>query len=267
MCDVAVQNLSGVQLDCRNHMIGHVMLTNVTDSTISNCRAVGIGLLSAQRVIISANTTNGTSPLGSAGIFVRNGGSNQILQNTIDGGWDGVPGSQVGGDDGILVYDETGDVIQNNTIRNVWDAGIEGVSGVANSTISGNAIVGAAIAGIGAYRNTAWRSNIVTGNNVSRANHLFLFENVAVGGATFGFVFRGNQFLNNRLSSRVQAPGQLTNQAVFAFDSSVDVDSNLIQANDFGTSGTSPLFVPSSGFVDGGGNTCTTGATQPITCH
>jgi hypothetical protein len=259
----SASNVSGVRLDCRGRSLGHVTLTGVTDFQIVNCSGASVELFGSQRVVVRNGHFAGTGLQISAVIVAKSGGHNTIVGNTIDGLWDGVPWDgvpshpAVGADDGILVYDETDDVIQDNTMRNIWDAGIEGVGTVANTLIDRNAVDNAAIAGIGAYYNTVWRGNTVSSNAVSRAPVMFLFQNSARGGATL-FAFTDNRFLNNRYA------GQTSVSLIIAFLADVAVQNNLLQGNQLGT--TRYSLSPASGFVDGGGNICALGQVVPIRC-
>jgi hypothetical protein len=65
-----------------------------------------------------------------------------------------------------------GDVVRDNTIMNVFDAGIEGVNAVTNTVIANNTVTNAILAGIGSYHCTHWASNTVNGNRVSSGQFL-----------------------------------------------------------------------------------------------
>jgi hypothetical protein len=93
----------------------------------------------------------------------------QILRNDMDGKWDGLIGSQYtynGADDGIILQDETDALVEFNTIRNVFDTGIEWLGVLNRATVRGNAIANTGISGFGGWY---WASELnckFIGNNV-----------------------------------------------------------------------------------------------------
>jgi parallel beta helix pectate lyase-like protein len=200
-CDVSV-TVGPIWPNCENHSINHITLTNVSASTVANCNAAAIELFGVRDSVVIRNHTRGVGLQISAGIDAKGGSGNRIVDNVVDGAWNGDAASRTGADDGVLLYGESGDIVQGNVIRNVRDAGIEGVSSVTNTIVSYNAIERVAIGGIGAYRNTKWRGNTIEGNLVSQTQSMFLFMNEAVGGVTSGFAFWHNQILNNRFYSQ-----------------------------------------------------------------
>ena len=86
------------------------------------------------------------SPHGSAdGIWFKSsdanpsGGGHYIAGNTIIGGWDGIGGEEEGSARGTFDRDT---VIENNTIRDCWDDGIQSEGGDQNVRIRDNDISG-----------------------------------------------------------------------------------------------------------------------------
>jgi hypothetical protein len=86
------------------------------------------------------------SPHGSAdGIWFKSrdanpsGGGHYIAGNTIIGGWDGIGGEEEGSARGTFDRDT---VIENNTIRDCWDDGIQSEGGDQNVRIRNNDISG-----------------------------------------------------------------------------------------------------------------------------
>src|SRR5579862_3874301 len=248
---------SGVQLDCRNHTVPSLSVSGVNNVSIANCTVSTASALSLTRTMMvtfdhntlvggllasasqyltlsnnhssgagatlattSAAATNNTfdalTPPFSAAIYLIEGGNNQVLQNTIDGGYDGK-GGQVGEDDGIELVDESNDTVQGNTIRNVFDAGIEGADAVAASVIANNTIVNAGYAGIGSYWCTNWSGNAITGNSVSRSPSLVTFffsasTTYCVNASTPGG-FSNNQITGNRFrTATIGGYNSLTNR-------------------------------------------------------
>jgi hypothetical protein len=247
---------SAVQVDCRGHMISGIQLSGVSGISIANC---GRGTLVS--VDKSTNVTIAHSAL--LGLYLTNGSGNQVLENTFDGGYDGSR-NPVGQDDGIVVGDETNDVIEGNIIRNVFDAGIEGLDALTNSKIVNNTIVNAGVAGIASYWCTSWIGNTISGNSVSNSERLgrFLYDvgqgkclNLATPGA-----FVNNQFIGNRFTN----PVGFLEGMFFGFSSlpAGAVVGNLLQGNDLGAAA-GPYTTPASGFTDGGGNICAQG-TSPF---
>jgi len=249
---------NGVQLDCHGHSLTGVLLTNVSNVRVTNCTFVtdlfGTGQ-SFAGVYHSSQVTFDHNRLSS--IFLEGGSNNTVLDNAIDGGYDGSL-KAVGQDDGVVLIDETGDTIRGNTIRNVYDAGIEGVDVVANSEIANNVIVNAADTGIGSYWCTSWTGNRISGNTVSHGSSLLKFiykvgTSKCVNPSTPG-AFADNQFVGNRFFDQTLEAG-----LVIAFDFPTlppgVVFNNLIQGNDIaGFLGPNP--VPAAGFVNGGRNVC-----------
>jgi Right handed beta helix region/Bacterial Ig-like domain (group 2) len=298
-----VSNVSGVQLDCRGHMASTLLIDNASAVTISNCSvptAVSViaattvtvtncsfaGLVASNVVSLTATNSvfsapaftvqvvNGTNVVlshdtvtsagGGGAVTLRNGVNNQVTHTSIVGGYDGSP-SPVGTDDGILLQGETGDVIQNNTISNVYDMGIEGVGIVQNVTLANNAFSNMGVAGMGSYWCTSWSGDVLRGNTVSMAPWLVLVLYEAgsnCGSTTPSALFTGNQFIANVF--RNPAPGWSGSVMPVARLSIVmpgQVSGNLLQGNDFGAND-GPNLSPLGGFADGGGNIC--GPLNPI---
>ena len=253
---------SSVQLDCRNHTVTGMLVSNVSNVLVTDCVFITQALGSGQSFANVDHSTNVTFEHNTLSAIVLSGGSNnRVLQNTIDGGYDGS-GRQVGQDDGVILIDEANDTIQGNVIRNVFDAGIEGIDAVTNSLIANNTIVNTGTTGIGSYWCTSWTGNTISGNDVSRTPGLFFFEyrvgtSKCVNPSTAG-AFANNRMVGNRFSNRV--PGGVEPSLWFNFPTlgAAGVFNNLIQGNDVGTA-QGPAVVPASGFINGGGNICAPG--------
>jgi hypothetical protein len=260
--------VSAVQVDCHGHAVSGLFLSNANTVTISNCVVTG-GQSAAGYyppvVVESGNTVTITNCVVTAtalnGIYLADGMNNQVLQSTITGGYPGGPAS-VGADDGIVIVYETGDIIQGNTISNVFDAGIEGGDTVRNTTLASNTITNAGASGIGTYWCTNWTNNVVRLNNVSQAGVMFYGEYktdpTKCGPGAPSANFTGNSFIGNQFRSPTVGTVPLVLQGMVAiFAAGTPVSGNLIQGNDFGTQGCA-LVVPTQGFTDGGGNICAT---------
>jgi len=216
---------------------------------------------------------SGTS-FGNLVVSLNGGNHNQVLQCTIDGGWNGTSYNTQGADDGIFVEFESDDLIQGNTVRNVFDAGIEPLGQMTGTTIADNDIAAAGVAGIGAYWGTAWQSDTISGNTVSQTPQLFNIQYLtdASRGATNPGLFQGNTITGNTLRSPTAFPasfcpscgGVPPNAALIDLHAIVaGVSGNVLQGNDFGTRSAGPIVMPVSAFADGGGNVCAQGGTLP----
>jgi Right handed beta helix region/Bacterial Ig-like domain (group 2) len=295
---LALSNVNTVTIsNCS--VTGALVITNANSVKVTNCTVAGaVSVLAATSVVIANSTisapasgafaitvVNGTNvellqdtisnnARGSSAVYLLNGVGNQVLQSTIGSSYDGgqLP---LGTDDGILVINETGDTIQGNTIKNFWDAAVEGVDLVANTTVADNTVSNVGAAGIGSYWCTNWTGDVVRNNDVSLAPTLLLVNYLVglgqCGPASLSVAFSSNQFIGNRFRSPIAgtlqslpAPGGSTSTQGPAARMIVTlpgtVTGNLLQANDLG-SNDGPFVSPSQGFIDGGGNIC--GPTNP----
>jgi hypothetical protein len=165
----------------------------------------------------STPTTTGTASLA-LGLF--DGSSNTASYNDIDGKW---PVTTSGGaDDGIVAGDESNDTIDHNTIKNVWDAGIEFIGVMTASTISNNQITNAWIAGIAAYYNDGFIDCNFAYNSVTQSLGGFYFQRrggLRPAGYATGFPAEtGIYFTGNNFSGNTYTPiGDVGEPSVFAF--------------------------------------------------
>jgi len=286
------------QLDCQGHDVSSVTLSGVQGFAIRNCLMHGttmtsLGVLRNLSVMSSARVTidssdelgqvvveacqgctfsndtfvypmAGFTPSGgsyaSCEICLDNGQGNTVSQSTIDGGWTGSGQQPV--DDGIGFNSEGNLTLRGNTIRNVFDAGIEGGTspGPVTATIQGNTITRAGFTGIGGYYLPGWQNSVFSGNTVSNAPNLWFFVHApsASAGVT-AMTLVNNQFVSNTFTS--PSPQGVGNAALIDYVNGglpYTVQGNLVQNNNFGT-GPGPLFSPVAGFIDGGGNICGSG--------
>lgn len=275
---------SQVAVDCAGHSLGGIFLgTGVSDVSIQHCRShPGFGkstgvsnvtiadntvpnyieFVSAQNALIQENR------ISPGGIIIEGGSGNRILDNEIDGGYHGHDltghGSDAFGvDDGIVLMNTSGNTVQGNTIANVFDAGIEGVSAVVHTTIAENTISNAILAGVSSYWCTAWDGDIIRGNTVSGSLAL-----LKVGASDSGlcgdnppavFYINDTTISNNRLLEPLtHTTGVPLGIDVFH----VSGTGNVLQGNDIGNYGV--RLAPLSAFTDGGGNVC--GSQGNFTC-
>jgi hypothetical protein len=227
-----------------------------------------------QNNIFNIPSING--PGSSDGVGSNWGARNQILNNTINGGWDSIPRlSPLGLDDGILLSNEDSDLIENNHISNTWDAGIETENVISSLTISGNDITNCMQVAIGGWYGNSWLGNHVLNNNADHVPSLFKF--------LFAGALQPYQtnvyFLNNDFEGNVlHTTSHLNWTSPFSdFNISAPLPSdtfvlgnNRLANNNFGTADLAPDFYPASMIVDGGGNICAPPSTTqgyPIVCN
>lgn len=207
--------------------------------------------------------------------------NNEFISNEIDGRSDGIYKSwqeNVGFDDGICLGNSTENRIEGNTIRNNWDAGIEGLGNVSNSLIKDNLLINNILLGIGSWYWSSWWNNTVEGNIVDNSDKLLHFVRLyGLRSIDDKMYFLNNQFINNKLinprdnpyhTSTMFFPKELNAYAdiVLSQDPNelpitpekVFVGNNLIMNNDFTKRIYAPLLGPASIFIDGGGNICNT---------
>lgn len=282
------------EVDCHNHVISGISLAGVTDVTLVNCVITGGVLISNSGNVAISNSTISSSGLGavdslgaggaiaverttnlsirnchvtasaqsvnSAVVSLRDSDHVTLIGNDLNANWDSnraTVGTQ-GADDGILLLgNEHDDIIQDNTIRNAWDAAIESVGNdgtgiTANERIEGNTITNCAVAAVGAYRGvTKWLNNIVRNNRVTQTAIFALFTdpidhtNQPIG---LPMRFENNLFESNSFQEKSTGYGQLV--ALFGFNPSnqpVSAFGNIIRANAFGNYDI--IATPTSGFV------------------
>jgi parallel beta-helix repeat protein len=230
-------NVSSVQLNCQGHNISNLLLSNVSNVTVSNCiisTASGsnvstltlsgstlevVNLVGSSSIVVQNNTIN--DPSGGAvslqgggnnqvvhniisgsngyGVLLQGGSNNQVVQNTINGLYNGGP-TQNGLDDCVALQNEVGDLIQGNTFMNSFDTGVESVDSLANTTIADNTMTNIGNAGIGAYYCTNWANNVVRNNSVSGSPGLLLVtssQGPKCGSQITAAGFTGNQMIGN----------------------------------------------------------------------
>lgn len=224
----------------------------------------------------------------SAGVLTSTwGGNNRIFANVLDGRWDGTPGTVNGADAGVMLQDESGTTVEDNTISRVHGCGIEWLGKLATATLQRNQIAQAGVCGIGGADWASLVSSTMRDNRVRQVPTLFGFTRVyGLRPARFedGFQrpadtaaeFRDNLFEGNRLEepfagtnpsaymplfNRLGYAGGVSTipgeRALVAAD--FVIARNTFRNNDFGQVLAAPDFggTPVTGMVtDGGGNRC-----------
>src|SRR5207237_8746288 len=97
------------------------------------------GVLSSNRLVSSARG----SAFAGAMIGSTFGSDNQFVGNVMDGKWAGS--GQTETDDGVVIGDESGDVVSGNTISNAFECRIETTGVIAKATRSNNNITRTAL--------------------------------------------------------------------------------------------------------------------------
>ena len=257
--------------NCRMHgsrvgpedSVQNVALWNSTGVTVEDSDVLGnMGLIKCvscalrRTTILSPAATNcGKNPV----VRLIDGQNNQILDNTLDGGYDGLAGCE----NGVRFSNEANLTLRGNVMRRFRDAGIEvtGDQVVTAPIIEGNTIA-FALTGIGAYWVPGWRDAVISGNTVTDAGTLLYFVGLTVFSK---FTFVNNQIVGNSLVNAIPAGSptaydNTTMRISYAREwAAYEISGNLIQANNFGTTKPAPIVEPPSGFIDGGGNICTPG--------
>lgn len=205
-----------------------------------------------------------------SGALISSGGgeNNQIINNIIDGG---STKHKVGADDAIILGEERdatlgerGALVKNNTVSNTWDCGIETAGLVKDSVISHNKITNTGDCGIGAWFSNHWIGNSVSDNEVSNTQRLFAFWYSTRVEAPNYAIFKDNIFSNNVFHRKIDATRKESSE--FWLNGVQDIVSgNIFKDNHFGYE-KPPEFNPSSGVIDGGGNYCSKGLYNHLTC-
>ena len=260
-------DVSGLQngLFSGNQITGYYRQMNASGVTVSN-----------NSVTVYGNST------GAAGIIADGGQDNQILNNFIDGSWNGDPDSELGADDGIVVQGENGDTVTGNTIQNVWDLGIEPDNSMTDTLIANNIIRHCNVGAIGSYKLTSWYGNTIANNQASDVPELFdiFFQTLPPPPAPTTIYFQNNSFSNNsmsfqRVTNNIPGPGGSISfdyfnptlnpgtSPLYTFISG----NNVMMGNNFDSAAAAPYLSPAEAFVDGGGNICQPGPNTVIACH
>ena len=252
-----IANVAAVHVDCQNHAMLALVVDAAQSVTIENCvvnanvkvtnsssvtvrhSTIAHGLLWAVHstdVLFDSNTVNGAGSNVGSLIAFEEGSGNRAVNNVLDGAYDGGPAEQ-GVDDGIVLMNETGDAIENNTIRNVFDAGIEGVDAVLDTSLTANVMSNLGEAGVASYWCTQWTGNTVQQNTVTQAPLLafFLYDTGPLCGATIApEAFDDNRFVGNVFGSMALGRFALATARIL-ITLPGRAANNLIQGNNLGS--------------------------------
>ncbi len=278
----------------------YISFTSVNStSLVGNTLNAGFQQYYSSGNVFRSNTATCPKSQTCAGVLISALGSNNtMVQNVIDG-QGSASSDPYGADDGIVIEDESGDVLAGNTIRNTWDTGIETIGNIVDLRIKSNTIANVAYAGIGGWYFNSWRNVRVIDNTVSSAPQIFALlricglrpQNWDGHGAPAdtavyfqGNLFSGNQFdgsepgsysayipiydeLNYRHETKICGdPGERR-----ALPSDFKLHGNVFTQNNFGHLQLAPYFsspVKLDDIEDGGGNVCSNpGPAYPLVCN
>lgn len=246
-----------------------------TNNTITN----GILLAYLSGNTITGNTISGdptTTSADTSGIIqLQDSNNNTISGNHLDGGFHGSLGQNGPGvDDGIMLINSSSNYVSGNTMKNVFDCGIETISQTTGNHFLNNTITNAIYCGIGGWYWNSWLNNVVQGNTISGSKFMFQLHvdtsyPLSAPERPAAFYFQGNQFISNQFPSGLTSN---TNSANMNYDPqylpagvTATTGNNQFQSNNFGKFDTGPNLLPISAIVDLGGNICSPSAS--LTCN
>jgi len=191
-----------------------VSISQSNNSTFSNNSVYGsYSQDSSSYSSITGNTFTstqaGSGNQAAAMVLSRGGHGNFIYQNSINGNAVYYPGGRASGtDDGILIADESNDIIATNTIQNNWDCGIEFFGNINSVLVKANHIQNSGNVGIGGFYFFSMSNSTISGNTVVSAGGLFYFSRIyglrPSGDGLPGdsaVLFQNNVFQNNTLQN------------------------------------------------------------------
>ncbi len=207
---------------------------------------------------VGANTfsQSSTSATESEPLASILGADNMVVDNNING--DATSANELGADDGMELGTSSGaendDVVANNSIQNVYDAGIEALGMIANTTISNNTIKSAYYTGFGEYYNTSLVDDTIANNTITQSPDLFqLYTALFEPGPTPTQYLLDNVISGNVLSQPNSSRGTIpaADEAPWTTPppAAVVAGGNVLSNNNFGTTLSAPQFDPTLSFV------------------
>lgn len=243
----------------------------VKDNTITGSISIG----SVNNGLIEKNTvTNSNASRECAALINSSGGTNNIIRGNTTDGLIGADG-RLYCDDGIFLTNETGALVEDNTMKNNWDVGLETMGYVKNSKIVNNITTNTRLGGIGGWYHNSLSGNEFSGNKVYESRMLFyFFRSNQLDNEGFykqdSVDFKDNKFSNNKLINSQKSTAVASfiamdaenitdtvrnDQTKITLDK-VHASNNSFINNDFGINNSAPLLVPVNSIIDGGGNIC-----------
>ncbi|HSX07449.1 MAG TPA: right-handed parallel beta-helix repeat-containing protein [Candidatus Saccharimonadales bacterium] len=246
-----------------------------TNNTITN----GILLVYLSGNTITGNTISDdptVTALGTSGVIqLQDSTNNTISGNHIDGSFHGSFGQHgPGADDGFMLINSSNNYISGNTIKNVFDCGIETISQTTGNHFLNNTITSAVYCGIGGWYWNSWLNNVVQGNTVNGSKFLFQIYadtnfSLPASDKPSAFYFQGNQFISNQflagLASNTNSANMNYGAPYLPAGVTAITGNNQFQGNNFGKFDTGPNLLPLNAIVDLGGNICSPSAA--LTCN
>jgi hypothetical protein len=263
------------ELNCLDHDVQGIDVTDVHGLTIRNCRMQGFSSTRSSDVTLVGNVLTSDSRKTVATVVrFAEGMNNRVIDNTIDGSWRGQKypfgGYPPGADDGIVIENDANLLIEGNTIRNIWDCGIERLGNRTDPiTIRNNDITNAAECGLGGWFSAGWRDSIIADNTVSNSGAFArIYFSATQNRGVDHITFRNNVFENNRFQypSSMGVPSVSIDYATATARFPIDIGNNIFRNNDFGSDIPAPRLAPAGGFVDGGENVCHQDVKSALSC-
>ncbi len=218
-------------------------------------------------IIKDSRFSNGMDP-----ITLQEGNNNSVISSLIDGKSDGVFrgfNGSIGADDGIVIKDESGDVIQGNTLRNFFDCAIENIGGMFDAKIVGNKASNAGVCFLGGWYWSSVKGIVVKDNTVSDTPTLFyFFRQYSLKPNEKYVYFQNNTFENNKMSNpklntNFSLAAKMVFNGTFVPMQKYLLGNNILRNNDF-TKVLGPIHIaPANLIKDGGGNICS-GAEEDV---
>jgi hypothetical protein len=231
-------------IDCGGGSHGAITLSNVSHYTVENCTFTDVTVqfwLSDHVTLYNDTfTSSGTTKLGCE-IYFTGGSYNSVLSSYVDGGGHDST-LQHGYDDNVCLQNEDHDLVQQNTLTNTWDAGVEWLSTVNDTTVSDNAFSYNAYTMVGGWHVTPnFNNNAVAANDYSGSLNpsqgLFWVARLSGSGTSR---FDGNTFRDNTAAGSLVVGGDFYTQTNWA-----EATGNLVCHN----GGTAPYAEPASGYT------------------
>ncbi len=179
-----------------------------------------------------------------------------------------VYGSQSNTDDDIVLGDSGGVIIAGNTLIGAFDVGIEFYGFNDHIEILENTMNNVS-RGIGGWWDLSMTNSVIDGNVVSNATLFdFNYSHENTNPSTYTVTFSGNQISNNTVSDGCAGPCGGPS-AFFDFTEDLadnpvqplphtSIANNILANNNFDLNTWGPHLNPPAGFIDEGGNVCST---------
>lgn len=266
---VSTQNVLSVESSNHGEISDSVINGNFTTVNRSSFITMRNNTYTNQLLVYRSNNVmirdSNFSSLSTESVKLQEGNNNSVVSNFMDGQSDGIyrgMDGNIGGDDGVLLQDETGDLIQGNTIKNFYDCSIENTGYMYDTKILENTADNAGVCFLGGWYHSSVKNLIAKDNVASNMPSLFNFHRkYKLRPGEQIVYFLNNTFENNKLSNpRLNTVFPFS--SFFFFDGSEvplskHVVGNIVLKNNDFTKLLPPISIAPTGMiVDGGGNIC-----------